>query len=310
MAAITITNQEVVAAAGKDPWKLRQEFSADTQLDAIEVLATTFRDGAAEAEGTADTARNADQTERDAGDHAGRAIYANAERHLAETQEKLGAADLDGISRVLRQVHGEAEDTLEAHTEAIEGVCGLDVAVDREEDQANRDFESVIEQLNAIPPMDRLGSTIKVYDKAFPLTAGVEEDIRAYVEDFHTREAGRQATRTFQSMDEARDDYYGLLSRKQQDLTDLGYDVGDSPVNIWRTAAGGPAAGRSGGVQAVGGRRSSGSSNTNPRNPDPSRRGDASRAASSPATTSAYRGSVQPVDSPSSSGPSSGRSAA
>ncbi|MDT0321276.1 putative alpha/beta hydrolase [Streptomyces millisiae] len=235
MSAITITNKEVVAAAGKDPWALREEFRSQTQLEAIETLATTFRNGAAEAERAGDTARHADETEQNAGDHGGQAIYADAERHVARTREELGADDLDGISRVLRQVHGMAEDVLEAHTTAIEGGGGLDAAVDQQEAQANRDYASVVEQLSA-PTPDRAGRRIMVYGESFPDAPGIEEQIRAHIERVRTGEAGRLATETFQAMDDQRDEYYGRLNRWQQDLKDLGYDVGDSPVNIWRTA--------------------------------------------------------------------------
>ncbi|TDC08229.1 hypothetical protein E1265_33340 [Streptomyces sp. 8K308] len=235
MSTITITNEEVVAAAGHDPWELREEFRSQTQLEAIETLATTFRNGAAEAERAGETARDADATEESAGDHGGQAIYAEAERHVAQTREELGADELDGISHVLRQVHGMAEDVLEAHTGAIEGGGGLDAEVDRQEAQANQSYASVLTQLRSMSGMDRLGTSIKVYDKAFQPTADAEEQIRAHIEQFHTRAAGRFATQTFEAMDEQRDEYYGRLNRWQQDLKDLGYDVGDSPVNIWRT---------------------------------------------------------------------------
>lgn len=36
-------------------------------------------------------------------------------------------------------------------------------------------------------------------------------------------------------MEELREAYYGLLRRKEHDLADCGYDVTDTPVNIWQT---------------------------------------------------------------------------
>jgi hypothetical protein len=234
MTDITITKEEVVAAAGKDPWKLRDEFRAETDPEAIEALATVFREGAAEADEAGGIARYATELESRAGTQNDAAIYTRAGEHLEQTYRQLGAEHLEGVSRVLRRVHAEAEGVLEDHEATLTGRRGcLEWVVQEEETAANTEYAQVLDQLGRIPPGQAVGTTIRVGDRTFP--AAAREEIRAHLERVHTQSAGRAAAQAHQSMEESRDSYYGRLGRHQKDLEDFGYDANDSPVNIFQT---------------------------------------------------------------------------
>jgi hypothetical protein len=238
MPDITITQQDVVDEAGCDPWELREDFESDTDIEAIQLLARTFREGSAEADEAGGVAAYASGIEEEAGSDGGGALYTDAAEHLTRTYNDLGAENLEAVSRILDQISAEAEDVLEQNEEAIISDTGLDGEVERHESDANSKYSSFRTWLNSQSgAAEETTLNYTIYDEKF---SGRYEsfptgNVRSHIRKTHLEMAADFATTVHEGITERLDDYYGLLHLKEGELAEYGYDVGDSPVGFWHT---------------------------------------------------------------------------
>ncbi|MGW8851188.1 putative alpha/beta hydrolase [Streptomyces xiamenensis] len=237
MGDISITKDDVVEAAGCDPWELQSDFASDTDLESMTALSGVFKTGAGEADEAGGVAAYASALEESSGAAGGEPIYGSAAVHLQSTYEDLGAENLENISRILDQVATEAETVLEANENALTHATGLDWQVERHESSANGDYDTFVAWLGEqgakaeeLMSYTIYGETFTGAQGTFPMNA-VEEHVRKT----HLDLAASFASIVYDGMFERIDDYYGILHQKEGELNEYGYDVAGSPVGFWYT---------------------------------------------------------------------------
>ncbi|MFC9064228.1 TPR repeat region-containing protein [Streptomyces harbinensis] len=238
MGDISITKDDVIEAAGCDPWELQSDFASDTDLESMMALSGVFKTGAGEADEAGGVAAYASSVEEEAGTDGGGALYAEAAEHLTSTYEDLGAESLEAVARILDQIADEAETVLETNEEAITGATGLDWQREESESDANSDFGAFQTWLSSKSGVDKeedisytvYGETFSGRYESFP-TGNVKSHIRTA----HLDAVADIASEVHTGITERLDDYYGLLHLKEGELGEYGYDVRDSPVEFWYT---------------------------------------------------------------------------
>lgn len=237
MGDISITKDDVIEAAGCDPWELQSDFASDTDLESMMALSGVFKTGAGEADEAGGVAAYASALEESSGAAGGEPIYGSAAVHLQSTYEDLGAENLENISRILDQVATEAETVLEANENALTHATGLDWQVERHESSANGDYDTFVAWLGEQDAKADQLMSYTIYGETFTGAQGSfpMNDVKEHVRKTHLDLAASFASIVYDGMFERIDDYYGILHQKEGELNEYGYDVAGSPVGFWYT---------------------------------------------------------------------------
>ncbi|PCG81258.1 hypothetical protein CIB93_36365 [Streptomyces sp. WZ.A104] len=233
MSGFTITRAMLVEAAGCDPYELRTDFKKDTDPEAVDALASIFKNGAEEAAETGSVSQYASDLEQRAGTRGSNAIYEDGAAHLEQTYDDLGEAGLRVVSTTLGEIKEEMEATRTYVDDSIVGEMGLEYWREWYAGQANEEIESLEDDLNSLGPETRYSwsghgesHTSEVED--FP-----RANVRSIIENAYTDRAGKYGADVYDRMTDELDDYYGFLSNREDRLAEDGYDTGSTPLDLW-----------------------------------------------------------------------------
>ncbi|MEE1928712.1 hypothetical protein V1J52_10970 [Streptomyces sp. TRM 70351] len=239
----TLTRSAVAEAAGCDPWELRETFKDETDVEAIDELRVIFRQAGKEAEESGDIAAYASQLEEDAGTSGPTALYDDAAEHLRDNHADLqgNGADFGEVAGVLAEVIERAEEVVGDVDDLADD---LQADIDRLETKGNneigaaREKKAAMDELPYVPMKDGGGQvSYVVLERTFTISPSVFplDDIIAHIKSTRTEHAGNYASACHGDMETELDGYYNFLRGREGYLSDLGYDAGGSPVNIWAT---------------------------------------------------------------------------
>ncbi|MCX2968564.1 MULTISPECIES: putative alpha/beta hydrolase [Streptomyces] len=233
MADFTITKAALIEAAGCDPYELRENFELDTDPEMVGELSGIFKNGAEEAQETGSVAEYASDLEERAGNRGGNAIYDEGAAHLEQTYAELGEGALREVSKTLGEIEDEMAAVRTYLGDSIDGEMGLEYWREWYASQANQEVDALLEGLADLPG-DQLyrvsweGREWTAEASTFP-----RAEVRAAVEEEYTERAGEYAAGVHDRMTQALDDYYAFLDNREARLAAEGYDVGDTPVEVW-----------------------------------------------------------------------------
>ncbi|MDT0266241.1 hypothetical protein RM844_08025 [Streptomyces sp. DSM 44915] len=241
MAGVDFTREDVVEQAGVDPWETADDFADEIDLEEMAAASRGFAEAAGEAGSASEVAARASELSQDAATTDGIGHH-NADEHITITEQDLqgGGQDIQDVADIINSATELAGETKESVSILRSDAVGKfhEHLTDARTTYQNKHAE-LQESVDAVNIFQTPSVTVAgtVYDAdggridgwSFPQAA------LDAIREHYLGKAAEDITSLHGDMETEIEDYRGWMLSRAGELTDLGYDVGAGPHNLWHT---------------------------------------------------------------------------